>query len=64
MPNYFCPDCGWEGLEKICAICQTPTENLDVDPETGKVKDEQLNIVKDELDNNFNQEDGLKDDQY
>lgn len=49
MSNYFCPDCGWEGTEAICAICQSPTENLDVDSETGKIKDSESSAIREEL---------------
>ena len=39
--SYFCPDCGWEGTDALCAICGSPTESLTVDPTTGKVIDDE-----------------------
>ncbi len=36
MGSYFCPDCGLDGEDPICAQCGHPAELLDVDPNTGK----------------------------
>lgn len=57
--NYFCPDCGWEGEETICAICGSPTESLAVDPTTGKVVEEETlaDDLGDEFDDDFVEDD-------
>jgi hypothetical protein len=33
--TYFCPECGWEGPDPICAVCGSKTESLNIDPVTG-----------------------------
>jgi len=59
--SYFCPDCGWEGEETLCAICGSPTESLSVDPTTGKVVDDDTlsDDLGDEFDDDFDDEDEI-----
>lgn len=39
--TYFCPDCGWDGNEPICAVCESKAEPIDVDPVTGKTSNDE-----------------------
>ena len=34
LSQYFCPDCGWEGNEAICPICNSHAESLDEPDDT------------------------------
>lgn len=44
--NFFCPDCGWEGDEPICAVCGSATESLGIDTSTGETSGE--DVIPDE----------------
>lgn len=47
--SYFCPECGWEGFEPICAICGGKAESLNIDPVTGRATDASTDDLLDDI---------------
>jgi hypothetical protein len=61
--TYFCPECGWEGPDQICAVCGGKTESLDMDPVTGDMNEDDEDLPLEDIEDVDDSWEG-EDDQY
>lgn len=47
-PEFFCPDCGWEGDESVCPGCLNPAESLNYGEDTSEKEDDGLENIDEE----------------